>query len=142
MNRQVVFQPATRTLLKPRRTISPKHNEPRYVQSQIHITKYINNGPNNRATNEIYYTQENTKITKHKRKRSISMKIHLTSATKRQSTSHQTHTTKHHKFTLRLNPPSLQNKPTDAVIQQYSPKLLIMVILMSEYVEHIRSEIN
>jgi len=44
----------------------------------------------------------------------MSMKIHLPSATKRQSTSHQTHTTKHvtpnhttkhHKCTIKLNPP-------------------------------------
>jgi len=33
--------------------------------------------------------------------------------TKRQCTSHQIHTTKHHKFTLTLNPPSLQNKTTE-----------------------------
>jgi hypothetical protein len=51
---------------------------------------------------------------------------------KPQSTSHQTHTTKHHKCTLTLNPPFLQNKMTDVVIQQHSRKLLIMDILMSE----------
>ena len=39
-----------------------KH-EPSYVQSQIHITKYINNAPNYQSTNETYYTQENTMIT-------------------------------------------------------------------------------
>jgi len=39
-------------------------------------------------------------ITKYKRKRSISMKIDLPTTTKRQSTSHQTQTTKHHKCTL------------------------------------------
>ena len=60
------------------------------------------------------------------------MKICLPTTTKRQSTSHQTHITKHHKFTLTLNPPSLQNKTTDVVIQQHSCKLLIMDILMSE----------
>ena len=60
------------------------------------------------------------------------MKMHLPTATKRQSTSHQIHTTKHHICTLTLNPPSLQNKTTDAVIQQHSRKLLMMDILMSE----------
>ena len=57
MNRPVVLQPATRTLLKPSRTKSPTHNEPRYVQSQIHITKYNNNAPNYQLTNETDYTQ-------------------------------------------------------------------------------------
>jgi len=85
---------------QPSRTKSPTHDEPRYVQSQIHITKYINNAPNYQSTSETYYTQENTMITKHKRKRSISMKIHLPTTTKRQNTSHQTHTAKHHKCTL------------------------------------------
>ena len=66
-NRPIVLQPATRTLLKPSRTKSPTHNEPRYVQSQIHITKYINTVPNYQSTNETYYTQENTMITEHKR---------------------------------------------------------------------------
>jgi len=43
-----------------------------------------------------------------------------------------THTTKHRKFTLTLNHPSLQNKTTNVVIQQHSRKLLMMDILMSE----------
>jgi hypothetical protein len=60
------------------------------------------------------------------------MKIRLPTTTKRQSTSHQTHTTKHRKFTLTLNHPSLQIKTTDVVIQQHNSKLLIMDILMSE----------
>jgi len=60
------------------------------------------------------------------------MKICLPTTTKRQSTSHQTHTTKHRKFTLMLNHPSLQNKTTDVVIQQHSRKLLMMDILMFE----------
>ena len=42
------------------------------------------------------------------------------------------HTTTHHKFTLTLNHPSLQNKTTDVVIHQHSRKLLKMDILMSE----------
>jgi len=42
------------------------------------------------------------------------------------------HTTTHHKFTLTLNPPSLQNKTTDVVIQQHSRKLMMTDILMSE----------
>jgi len=60
------------------------------------------------------------------------MKIRLPTKKKRRSTPHQTHTTKHHKFTLTLNPPSLQNKTTDVVIQQHSRRLLMMDILMSE----------
>jgi len=60
------------------------------------------------------------------------MKIRLPTTTKRQSTSHQTHTTKHYKFTLTLNPPSLQNKTTDVVIQEHSRKLPMMDILMSQ----------
>jgi len=48
------------------------------------------------------------------------------------NTSHQTHTTIHRKFTLKLNHPSLQNKTTDVAIQQHSRKLLKMDILMSE----------
>jgi len=132
MNRPVVLQPGTRTLLKPSRTKSPTHNEPRYVEYQIHTTKYINNAPNYQSTNETYYTQENTMITKHKRKRSMSMKIHLATTAKRQSTSHQTHTTKHHQCTLTLNPPSLQNKTTDVVIQQQSRKLWWWILLVSE----------
>jgi len=39
---------------------------------------------------------------------------------------------KHHKFTLMLNPPSLQNKTSDVVMQQHSCKLPIMDILMPE----------
>ena len=60
------------------------------------------------------------------------MKIGLSTTTKRQSTSHQTHTTIHYKFTLKLDLPSLQNKTTDVVIKQHSRKLLMMDILMSE----------
>jgi len=82
MNGPVVLQPATRTRLKPSCTKSPTHNEPRYVKSQIHITKYISNAPNYQSANETHYTQENTMITKHKIKRSISMKIHLPTTTK------------------------------------------------------------
>ena len=71
-------------------------------------------------------------ITKHNRWRSISIKIHLPTTTKRQNTSHQTNATIHRKFTLKQNHPSLQNKTTDVVIQQHSRKLLMMDILMSE----------
>jgi len=60
------------------------------------------------------------------------MKIRLPITTKQQSTSHQTYTTKHRKFTLTLNHLSLQNKTTSVVIQQHSRKLLMMDILMSE----------
>ena len=60
------------------------------------------------------------------------VKIHLPTTTKRQNTSHQTHTTVHRKFTVTLNHSSLQNKMTDVVIQQHSRKLLMMDILMSE----------
>jgi hypothetical protein len=40
----------------------------------------------------------------------------LPATTKRQRTSHRTHTTKNHKFTLTLTPPSLQNETTNVVI--------------------------
>ena len=60
------------------------------------------------------------------------MKIRLQTTTKRQNTSHQTHTTKHLKLSLTLNHPSLQNKTTDVVIQQHSRKFLMMDILISE----------
>ena len=43
MNRTVVLQPAKRAPLNTRHTKSAAHNELRYVQSQIHIKKYINN---------------------------------------------------------------------------------------------------
>ena len=46
--------------------------------------------------------------------------------------SHQIHNSRHRKFTLTLNHPSLENKTTDVVIQQHSRKLLVMDILMSE----------
>jgi len=71
-------------------------------------------------------------ITKHNRERTISIKIHLPTTTKRQNTSQQTHTTIQRKFTLMLNHPSLQNKTTDVVIQQHSHKHLMMDILISE----------
>jgi len=111
-----------------------------WIKDQLDVTCYfisllmcsINNAPNYQSTNETYYTQENTLITKYERKWSVSMKIHLPTATKWQSTSHQTHSTKHHKCTLMLNPPSLQNKMTNVVIQQHSHKFLMMDILMSE----------
>ena len=43
MNRTVVLQPAKRAPLKTIRIKSPTHKELRFVQSQIHITEYINN---------------------------------------------------------------------------------------------------
>jgi len=39
------------------------------------------------------------------------------------------HATKHHKCTVKLNPPSLQNKTTDVIIQQQSRKLLMLSTL-------------
>jgi len=48
--------------------------------------------------------------------------------TKRQHTSYQTHATKHHKFTLTLTPPTLQNETANVVVQQRSRKLLKMEI--------------
>ena len=39
---------------------------------------------------------------------------------------------KHHTFMLTLNPPSLQNKTSDVVMQQHCRKLLMMDILMPE----------
>ena len=49
---------STRPLLKTSHTKSPTHNEPRYVQSQIHIIKYINDALN---------TKQPMKHTTHKR---------------------------------------------------------------------------
>ena len=37
-------------------TKAPVHNELRYVQSQIHITKYINNTLITKKNNEKYHT--------------------------------------------------------------------------------------
>ena len=131
MNRTVVLQPAKRTLLKTSRTKSPTHNELRYVQSQIHITKYINNA---------LITKQPMKNTTHKRaqwSQNIidSGQYQLKYAYQPQQsdkTHHTKHTTIHSKFTLTLNHPSLQNKTTDVVIQQHSRNLLMMDILMSE----------
>jgi hypothetical protein len=58
MNRTVVLQPATRALLKTSHTKAPTYNELRYVQSQIHIKKYINNA---------LITKQTMKHTTHKR---------------------------------------------------------------------------
>jgi len=58
MNRTLVLQPAKRAPLKTSRTKSPTHKELRYVQSQIHITKYINNA---------LTTKQPTKNNTHKR---------------------------------------------------------------------------
>jgi len=56
----------------------------------------------------------------------------LLATTKRQNTSHKTHSTKHHKFTLTLTPPSLQTETANVVVQQHSRKLLKMGVLMLE----------
>jgi len=58
MNRTVVLQPAKRTPPKTCRTKSPTHNELRYVQFQIHVTKYINHA---------VITKQPMKYTTHKR---------------------------------------------------------------------------
>ena len=42
------------------------------------------------------------------------------------------HTAKHHKYTLSLTPPSLQNEAANVAAQQHSRKLLKMDILMLE----------
>ena len=135
MNRTAVLQPAKRTPPKTSRTKSPIHNELRYVQSQIHITKYINNA---------LIIKQPMKNTTHKRtqwSRSIidsgqyqsKYTYQLQQSDKTHHTKHtHTHTTINCKFTLTLNHPSLQNKTTDVVIQQHSRKLLMMDILMSE----------
>jgi len=40
------------------------HNKLMYVQSQIHIKKYIKKGTKYQTTNEKYHTQTNTMVTK------------------------------------------------------------------------------
>jgi len=62
----------------------------------------------------------------------ISVDIDHNGQYQRKITSHQTHNTKHHKLTLTLDPPSLQNETIDVVIQQHSRKLLMTDILMFE----------
>ena len=61
------------------------------------------------------------------------MKIRLPATTKRQSTSHQTHTTIHRKLTIKLNHPSLQNKTTDVVIQ---PRYVQFQIHITKYINN------
>ena len=96
-------------------------------KSRIHITKYINNA---------LITKQPMKNTTHKRTQWSQSVIdsgqYQLKYTYQLQQSDKTHTTIHRKFTLTLNHPSLQNKTTDAVIQQHSRKLLMMDILMSE----------
>jgi len=70
--------------------------------------------PNIRMGIVLHYTQQNTTITKHKR----SQLLILTKTRYQllQTTSHRTHTTKNHKFTLTITPPSLENETTNVVI--------------------------
>ena len=125
------LQPGTRALLKPSRTKSPTHNELRYVQSQIHVTKYINNA---------LITKQPMKNTTHKRTQwsqsiidSGQNQLKYTYQLQQGDKTHHTkHTTTHRKVTLMLKHPSLQNKTTDVVIHQYSRNLLKIDILMSE----------
>ena len=110
---------------------APTHNELRYVQSQIHITKYINKALN---------TKQPMKNTTHKRTQSSQSIIdsgqnqlkYTYQLQQGDKTHHSKHTTTHRKVTLMLKHPSLQNKTTDVVIHQHSRKLLKMDILMSE----------
>jgi len=79
-----------------------------------------------------HYTQENITINTHKRSQlliSTKTRYQLQQSDKAR---HTEHTTKHHKFTLTLTPPSLQNETTNVVIQQRSLKLLMMGIVMPE----------
>ena len=105
--------------VKPAAPNLPTHNELRYVQSQIHITKYINNA---------LITKQPMKHTTHKRTKwsqsitdsdQYQLKYAYQLQQKDKKTSHQTHTIIQNKFTLTLNHPSLQNKMTDVVIQQH-----------------------
>ena len=64
---------------------------------------------NHQPTNETHYTQHNTMFTTINRNT-------LPATTKRQRTSHRTHTTKNHNFILTLPHPSLQNQTTNVVI--------------------------
>ena len=110
---------------------APTHNELRYVQSQFHITKYLNKALN---------TKQPMKNTTHKR---TQWSQSITDSDQNQlkytyqlhqgdKTHHTKHTTIHRKITLMPDHPSLQNKTTDVVIHQHSRKLLKMDILMSE----------
>jgi len=74
-----------------------------------------NNTSNYQSTNETHYTQQNTTITTNKGSQLLIL-IDTHYANKRQRTSHRTHTTKKHNFTLTLTPPSLQNETTNVVI--------------------------
>ena len=115
----------------PAATKAPTHNELRYVQSKIHITKYINKALN---------TKQPMKNTTHKRTQWSQSTIesgqnqlkYTYQLQQGDKTHHTKHTTTHRKVTQMLNHPSLQNKTTDVVIHQHSRKLLKMNILMSE----------
>ena len=71
----------------------------------------------------------------HKAENTITVSINRNTLTNyKKVTKHVTSNTHHYipQFTLMLNPPSLQKNTTNVVIQQNSPKLLMMDILMSE----------
>ena len=102
-----------------------------YVQSQFHITKYINKALNTKrpmknATHK--QTQWSQSIIDNGQNQ-LKYTYQLQQGDK---THHTKHTTTLRKFTLTLNHPSLQNKTTDVVIHQHSRKLPKMDILMSE----------
>ena len=115
----------------PAATKAPTHNELRYVQSEIHITKYINKALN---------TKQPMKNTTHKRTQwsqsiadSGQNQLKYTYQLQKGNKTHHTkHTITHRKVTLILKHPSLQKKTTYVVIHQHSRKLLKMDILMSE----------
>ena len=131
VNRTVVLQPAKRTPPTTSRTKTPTHNELSYVQSQIHITKYIN---------KALISKQPMKNTTRKRTQwsqsiidSGQNQLKYTYQLQQSDKTHHTkHTTINRKATLTLNHPSLQNKTTGVVIHQHSRKLLKMDILMSE----------
>ena len=80
------------------------------------ILSKTNNTSNYQSTNETHYTQQNTTITTQRITTINVNRNTLSATTKRQTTSHRTHTTKNHNFTLTLPPTSLQNETTNVVI--------------------------
>jgi hypothetical protein len=104
---------------KTSRTKSPTRNELRYVQSQIHITKYINN-----ATDVV--------IQQHSR-RFLKMDILMSETCWAHKTAVviQQHSRRLLKMDILMSETRWAHK-TDVVIQQHSRRLLKMDILMSE----------
>ena len=102
------------------------HSEQRYVQSQIHITKYIK---------KVLNTKQPMKSTthigpqwsqNHNIQRSKSINVHLIQQD--ETTHHTKHITTLHKGTLI----ALQNKASNVVIHQHSSRIMKMDIFMSK----------